>query len=358
MMNKLIIACIVLIASLSAFAAASPGYPLAVVDSAGREVVFSQPQERVIVLNSDAAEAVCILGASDKIVGVVDSIQSRAYDFPDLLDMPLVGSWKEFNYEEIGEIAREGGAIPPDIVVIGYVYEGKENGIEAVAEHLAPMGNISILGLDIYKEENLSRELTILGQVLDREEVAEEYLEWHDRMIADVEAAVEGNDSPTVYIEGTANGLGELTTFGGSSAQQALLDLAGGSNVMTEEIAYPKVEWEWVVERNPDVILKMSYLSPADGISGWGESDMGDLDAIMDEIKSRPGAEGLSAVKTGRVYIVFAQVLFGLDNVAGLSYLAEALHPEIDLNPRGVLQEYLDRRGLEMSEDRIFVYPA
>lgn len=90
----------------------------------------------------------------------------------------------------------------------------------------------------------------------------------------------------------------------------------------------------------------------------WGEFDVGEIDAIEDEIRSKPGAKGRSAVRDGRVYIIFAPILFGLDNVAGLGYLAELLHPEIDLFPRCAVQEYLDRRGLDLPLDLIFIYSA
>ena len=53
---------ILVLLSMSAVSAAD--YPMTITDSAGREITFSQPVERVIVLSSDAAEAVVMLRGS------------------------------------------------------------------------------------------------------------------------------------------------------------------------------------------------------------------------------------------------------------------------------------------------------
>jgi iron complex transport system substrate-binding protein len=54
-------------------------------DSAGRNISLQLPLERIIVLNTDAAEALTILGAIDKIMGIVDTIQIETEHFPDLV---------------------------------------------------------------------------------------------------------------------------------------------------------------------------------------------------------------------------------------------------------------------------------
>ncbi len=48
----------------------------------------------------------------------------------------------------------------------------------------------------------------------------------------------------------------------------------------------------------------------------------------------------------------------GSGAVVGLTYWAEIIHPEADLDPVGVYQEYLGMRGLDYPEENFFVYPA
>jgi iron complex transport system substrate-binding protein len=51
-------------------------------------------------------------------------------------------------------------------------------------------------------------------------------------------------------------------------------------------------------------------------------------------------------------------MLSGFDNVVGAAYFAKILHPEIDLDPDEICQEYMSRLGLDFPKDRILVYPA
>ncbi|MFZ3094482.1 MAG: ABC transporter substrate-binding protein, partial [Methanothrix sp.] len=281
------------------------------------------------------------------------------YAFQRLKERPSIGTWNDIDFEKIGEIGSKGNGT--GIIVLGFVYPGKPNGVESVSKNLEPFGGIVALGLDFYKEENLSRELRLLGSILGQEDRAEELIDWHDRHVAEVEQGAKNLDRPRVFIEGSSRGLGDITTFGGSSASGMLLEKAGGTNVMEEEEAYPKVEWEWVVSQDPEVIIKTDYLKSSDGLPGWSLTSSDDakaLEEMRNDILSRPGAQNISAVKNDRVYIVSAQTLFGLDNVAGLQRLAEILHPGIALEPEESYGEYLDFMGLEEQSNRTFVYPA
>jgi iron complex transport system substrate-binding protein len=335
-------------------------YPLTITDSAGRDVTLTKPVQRVIVLNTDSAEAVTALGSSDLIVGLAEGIKD-SYEFQNLKNRTSVGTWTEIDYEKIGEIIHNGSLeMSSDAIVLCFVYPGKPNGVEAVSNNLAAIGGINALGLDFYKEENLSREITLLGSILGKDKAAEEVLDWHDKRVAEVEAVVAGLDHPKVFLEGSSKDLGDITTFGKQSGSAMLLQKAGGDNVMQKDEAYPKVDWEWVVSQNPDVIIKTDYLKSSDGLPGWSMSSADDVKALEEKrnnILSRPGSQNISAVKNNRVYIVSAQTLFGLDNVAGLQRLAKLLHPQIDLHPEEVYKEYLQFMGQEDQKGRIFVYP-
>lgn len=338
---------------------AQDGYPKTITDSAGREITLSMPVQRIIVLNTDAAEAVTALGSSDLIVGLAEGIKD-SYEFHDLKNRTSVGTWTEIDYEKIGEIAHNGssGNIS-DIIVLGYVYPGKPNGVEAVSKNLDSFGGISALGLDFYKEENLSREITLLGSILGKDKEASEVLDWHDKRVAEVEAAVSGLDQPRVFVEGSSKGFGDITTFGTQSGSAMLLKKAGCENVMQKDDAYPKVDWEWVISQNPNVIIKTDYLKSSDGMPGWNLSSTDDTKALEEkrnDILSRPGAQNISAVKNNRVYVVSASTLFGLDSVAGLQRLAKILHPQINLHPEEAYKEYLQFMGLEDQKGRTFVY--
>jgi iron complex transport system substrate-binding protein len=348
------------VASSSALLDSSPasdgseaGYPRTITDSAGRTVTVTMPVSRIIVLNSDAAEAVEMLGAGDEIVGVTDAISGKPALFPELVDCEVVGTWKEFDYEQIGTLAMGGSdQIVPDIVVIGYTYPDLPYGIYSVEAGLAPFEKINAVGLDLYKQEILKDEIRTLGVLLGREDEAEAYCKWCDEKEDEVKSAVEGLDAPRVYIESSSKGgIGSLSSYGNGSALNDLCRIAGGENIGSDLVEYPKVEWEWVVSENPDVILKIKSISDL----GW--SDVSELEAEREEIMTRPGAEEISAVQNGKVYVCYWSMHFGLDSVVGLTYWARIFHPEVDLDPEMVHQEYLALLDFEYPRERVFVYP-
>lgn len=350
-----------LIASMLMASAWAAEYPLTITDSAGREVTFNQPIERVIVTSSDAAEAVVMLGAADKVVGISDTVKNKGYYFPDLKGKQSVGKWNALDYEMIGAIASDGeDAIVPDIVVIGYSYPDKSYGIYGLEEGLEPFENIKAVALEFTKPENMTREIEVLGQILGKEEQASDYIRWYDEKIGSVKDAVDGMNLPEAYVEWSSSG-GDISTLGPGSAFDQVLKVAKGYNIASAlEESYPKVDWEWVVTENPEIIIVRQTQPAGHTEIGWESApsqEASKLQAAKNELLDRSGASGTSAAKSDRIYFIDWDIMNGLDQVVGATYLAKVLHPDVDLNPEEVYREYLERLGLEYPEGRTMVYP-
>ena len=335
-------------------------YPLTITDSAGREVTFSQPIERVIVTSSDAAEAVVMLGAGDKVVGISDTVKNKGYYFPDLKGKQSVGKWNALDYEMIGAIASDGeDTIMPDIVVIGYSYPDKSYGIYGLEKGLEPFQNIKAVALEFTKPENTTRELEVLGLILGKEEEASDYIRWYEDKTESVQNAVKGQNMPKVYAEWSSSA--DLATLGTGSGFDQVLKEARGYNIAgNQKEDYPKVDWEWVVTENPEVIIKRQTQSSGQTQIGWQSTPSQDsikLELVRNELLDRSGSGSISAVKSDQVYLMDWDIVNGLDQVVGVTYLAKLLHPEVDLDPVQVHKEYLERLGLEYPEGRTMVYP-
>jgi len=335
-------------------------YPLTITDTAGREVTFTQPIERIIVTSSDAAEAVVMLGAADKVVGISETVKNKGYYFPDLKDKQSVGKWNALDYEMIGEIASDGeDTVVPDILVIGYSYPDKPYGIYGMEKGLEPFENIKAVALEFTKPENITQEMETLGKILDKESEASDYINWYNEEKSKTEKAVEGQNMPRVYAEWSS--ATDLSTLGAGSGFDQVLSVANGYNIARNlGDAYPKVGWEWVITQNPEVIIKRQTQSSDQKEIGWQSGPSKDtvkLQAVRNELLARSGAGGISAVKSDNVYIMDWDVLNGLDQVVGITYLAKLLHPEADLDPVSVHKDYLKRLGLEYPEGRTLVYP-
>ncbi|WP_273466955.1 ABC transporter substrate-binding protein [Methanothrix sp.] len=319
-----------LIASMLMASAWAAEYPLTITDSAGREVTFNQPIERVIVTSSDAAEAVVMLGAADKVVGISDTVKNKGYYFPDLKGKQSVGKWNALDYEMIGAIASE------------------------------PFENIKAVALEFTKPQNMTREIEVLGQILGKEEQASDYISWYDEKINSVKDAVDGMNLPEAYVEWSSSG-GDISTLGPGSAFDQVLKVAKGYNIASAlEESYPKVDWEWVVTENPEIIIVRQTQPAGHTEIGWESApsqEASKLQAAKNELLDRSGASGTSAAKSDRIYFIDWDIMNGLDQVVGATYLAKVLHPDVDLNPEEVYREYLERLGLEYPEGRTMVYP-
>ena len=70
------------------------------------------------------------------------------------------------------------------------------------------------------------------------------------------------------------------------------------------------------------------------------------------------GQAGFLQSRTDRVYVMDWDVLNGLDQVVGITYLAKLLHPEVDLDPVSVHKEYLTAPGTGISRRKDLRLPG
>lgn len=359
--SRTVLAALVLFIALICGVSAEDSYPRTIVDSADRTVTIQMPIQRIIVQSGYAAQAVSILGDVDKIIGVIDTIHNRNELYPRLKSAQVVGTYNTFDYERIGQMVTENDSISPDVLVICYSYGtsgGKSYGVDLHEKGFAPFKNITVVGLDFSNSENVTDSMTKLGAILGREKEAQDYNVWYAEKRLDIERTVGGLSKPRVYIESSsAGGLGALTIYGAASGFGELVNLAGGLNIAKGlEGRFPKVTWEWILSKKPDVIIR--YQS-ADTL-GWNaapSTDTVNLEKTRNEIISRPGGETLSAIKSGNVYMCYSDMLYGPGSVVGLAYLAKMLHPEIDIDPNKIYREYTDLLNVDFPEGRTFIYP-
>ena len=338
-------------------------YPKTIVDSAGNEVTISNPVQRIIVNNMDVAEAIILLGEGDKIVAVSDAVKQKAsYYFPILKDKPSVGTFNKLDYEMIGAIAKGSkDTVDPDIIFIGYSYPGKAYGIDAHAKALTSFTNLTCVGLDFYYPENMTVEMEKLGFILNKQAEAQEYIDWYKEKVSDIAEAVKDTSMPKLYVEWSSKG-NDLSGMGPTSGAGQMVSSANAYNIfagLTE--TYPKIDWEYIIAKKPDIIIKRQAGSSSSEALGWEAAPSQDgvnLEKAVNEIKDRAAASTVPAVKDDKVYVFYWDFMAGPDQIVGLTYLAKVIHPEANLDPESVYGDYLERLGLEYPEGRIFYYPS
>lgn len=296
-----------------------------VTDALGRKVAIPSPVRKIVALNSDAVEAVRILNAQDRIVGVFSQIDTDPEFWGDLVNRTKVGSWREPNSEVISELE-------PDIV-LAYA---KTPSPEWEAR-MASQG-IMVLRLELYRIELLEQEMRELGRALDRTEQAERFCAWHARRMKAIREKVETiTRRPSVYVESYS----DYQAAGPASGAHEMCVMAGGRNISEEmTIPFPRVTSEWVVTQNPEVIVKAGSFS-----SGYGStSSWATLSHRRDAIMQRPAWNLIQAVASGRVHVLDSAIWVGPRAVIGLAYLVQWLHPGLiaDLDPVAMHKEYLE----------------
>lgn len=289
-------------------------------DTSGNEVTLPAPAERVICLNSDAAEMMIALGAGNKVVGLTDTIMTDPVLMSHMPNAVSVGEWQTPSVEKIL-------ALDPD-VVIAYSSSKPKNADQCTS------AGINLTYLDCYKISTLEQDVRSLGTLIDAKERAEEYISFMKKWENEVEsrvAGIPGDATPTVYIEGYS----DYSAQGKGSGVDLLMGIAKGKNLAADlGEQWPKVTPEWVISENPSLIIKTASLKPDKS-----------LEQVRDDLLRRTGFDTLAAINNEQVFVLNGDLIYGPRSPAGLVYLAKALHLDEckDLSPSDVMEEYASR---------------
>jgi iron complex transport system substrate-binding protein len=320
---------------------------LVYLDCNGEAATVHKPIERIIVVYDNRAEVIRILGAKDRVVGVDDLILKYPTYFPELSKLPCVGSRWDLDVEAILELE-------PDVIIPGKTHtpdlEDKLNGT-----------GIDVVRVCGYKVETPMNMLMRLGYTLDEEDNARRYIEWHLGYLDAIKERVSDipeDEKPKVFVDRPGG-----TTVAKGSGYSEAIEMAGGINIGADLVGgwqgvLPKVDPEWVIEQNPDVIVGLSFAG------GYETDDESIMKERYDEVLATPGFECIDAVKNDRVYVTHAILIYapGPGFQIGVAYAAKWFHPDLfeDLDPQAVHQEYIDRfQGIDfdVKEHGVFVYP-
>jgi iron complex transport system substrate-binding protein len=266
-------------------------YPVEVIDSNGDVITIESEPEKVVSVAPNLTELMYELGAEDKLVG-----RSDYCDYPaEVVDIPSVGTIYEPNIETIIEME-------PDVVIVSTHFDD---------DNTAKLTELGIPVVTLYEEENVEGVydmITTLGTVINKNAEAAECVADMQATIADVEAAVDGLDEPTVYYVVGYGEYGDYTATG-ETFIAGMLDIAGGDNIAKDATGW-SYSLESLIEADPDIIVISEY--------------------SKDDFMSQEAYSELSAVKNGNVYTLDTNMLDrqGYRNAEGILELAKIFHPE------------------------------
>lgn len=317
-----------------------------VQDSADRLVEVPYPVKTIVTLWDNPTEILAALGATDRIVGV-DQASKGDIDtglYPELANIPVIGSDSDPNYEKIAELK-------PDVVIMLSSYSPLP---DEVAEQLEPFG-IAVVALDFYRTEVYYREVQTLGYMLDLEAEAASlntfFKEVQD-MITERIGTLSDSEKKSVYFEGSS----KYKTFGGAgygAGCPGMIRAAGGIDLYPEvSTVVFEVDPEDVAKRNPDIICTGTT-------EGYLLTNTTKFETLYNSVLDRDELAGTKAVKNGDVYVISWEIAGGARKPFGTMYLAKIMYPDLfaDFDPNQVIKEYLENY-LHVPYQGVFIYPA
>ena len=243
-MKKLLVFLLIGLLELAASAQPSKAFDKSfdVTDDRGVVVHFKQSPQRIVSILPSLAESVCELGRCQRLVGV-----DRYSNWPlALTRLPQVGGGLDPNIEAIV-------ALKPDVVLMAVS--------SRAFDRLEGLG-IKVVALEPKTHADVQRVLKKLGQLLD---VPEE--QGAARLWRNIEAGIataaqmlpkrtlginQKTKPPTVYFEVNP----APYAAGESSFMGETLTRLGAKNIIPAALGpFPKINPEFVVRANPDVIM-------------------------------------------------------------------------------------------------------
>ena len=319
---------------------------------AAQIITVHKPVERIVLLAPTEAEVLRSINAADKIVGVGSYIGDDEVFFPTLSKLPIVGEGgmpMGLNYEAI--LNQN-----PDVLLV-FVRDPRW-----VDEEKLP--GVTVIGLSLRYPADFTERVRLLGYILDKEEEAEEYINWHDGYMDKIKSRTEGlseDQKPRVFPWALFRPGDVYRACPKRTRYGAMSDIAGGINIGGDlKGTWPMVDPEWVIVQNPDIVVIHAWRTRC----GYAVDDPSEMAAIREEILNRPELANLNAVKTGSVYLQAGPEIgtAGSGCFIGIAYLAKWFHPDLfkDLDPQAIHQEYIDRFqriDYDLDEHGVLVYP-
>ena len=227
--------------SLFAFAGIAQAADITVENAAGKQVVPQNPQ-RVVVLDFGAADTLRALGVQDNIVGFPQSLwlnRKKGMSAATWKDKN-VGDLKEQSLEQINELN-------PDLIIAS---KRQEKMIDKFKE-IAPVFNVENDYTNYYP--SFQQNVTALGQIFGKENVAKEKLSALDSKVAQVAKDAQSKTALLVLVNES-----KISAFGDGSRYGMVYQKFGFKPIddsIKSSTHGQSVGFEYILEKNPDFLL-------------------------------------------------------------------------------------------------------
>jgi len=330
------------------------GKPKTVHDSKGQAVTLYRPLKKVAVMNGETLETIRSLGFDEtKISGVGKySLEEKVF-FPEYANKTNIGSVWSPDYEKIMYLSPDAVFIYADFMV------DKSDEIEEKIQSMNP--SIKVFRFDLFNPSTYLEETKLLARVVDKEKEVDKLALFYEEQI-NLIALATGNISKEQQTRVYFESWDDYKSCATGSGYNEKINLAGGVSIFEDATpAYPLVNPEEILIKNPDVIIKLIGSGKLN-FGGYEDSDAGRASGVHQTIIARAGWNNLDGVKENRVHILSNDILGGPEYIIGILYLAKWLYPEEfeNVDPADVHQRYItefQHIAFDVRENGVFVAP-
>ena len=308
--------CVALLLCSAEALAEATKYPLT-VQSCNRQVTFKEAPKHAVSHDINMTQMMLALGLKSRMAGYsgVSGWKSVTPEMQSLLDgLPELAA----KYPSVETLLNAN----VDFFFAGWDY-GMRVGGDLTPQTLQPLG-INVYELTescafVMKRpaatlEDTYNDLRNLGKIFDVQDRA-------NALIADMQAQVAAvrkdlpAEKPRVFLYDS--GEDRAMTSGRLGMPQALIDAAGGRNILDDvDASWTRVNWETVVEHNPQVIVIVDYSEIT-------------ADQKIQFLLNNKALQSVEAIKNQRFIVIpYVQATPGIDNVLAVETLAKGFHGE------------------------------
>lgn len=333
--------------------------PVTITDSLGRKITISKPIKSIATLLLSGNEVLKLLGSWDLVVAR-DIWTTDTLIFPNLDEIPVLngGSGTTVDYELLF-------SVQPDVLLVTWASGLDLNAIIETVHDVIP-----VIAFDFMDAESICDSVSQMGRILGKEEPASRFKAFHNNILSTVSKRIgrlTEAEKPKLFLKSNGWSSEQLCTMTNKSTfGYSQTVLPGGINIAADlegEVIW-KVNPEWLVSQNPEVIL---VPVPNQLVNGnvWG-FDVNSTDIAEAERKRIMGLDifiNSEAAKKGRVYLYDPQLATSAMCSVVILSIAKWIHPGLfkDMDPRKYHQRYLDEFldvNVDLSKHGTFFFPA
>ncbi|MBK4998897.1 MULTISPECIES: ABC transporter substrate-binding protein [Pseudomonas] len=288
-------------------------YPVT-VKSCNRSVVFTHPPMRAVSQDVNLTEMMVALGLQPQMVGysgVTGWNKPTAGLMTALKGLPEVAT----HYPTVETLLN----VNADFFFAGWNY-GMKVGGDVTPQALQPLGiqvyelteSCSLIGSSAAASlEQVYIDVANLGKIFDVEDRAQLLITGLRKRQQEVVNRVAGKKKPRVFVYDS--GEDRAFTAGRQAIPQALIETAGGQNVMEDlSASWTQVGWESVVEADPQYIVIVDY----------GERSSAEKIQFLSE---NLALQSVEAIRNKRFAVLpYSAMTPGIQNVDAIEALATA----------------------------------